>query len=187
MQNILVTDIMTKDPISTKPDSNLLECARIMVRKRVGSLLILNKKKLVGFISQRDILWALIKKSKKDLKDIKAIDISPKKLGTIKPTATIMQALKKMKKLKFERLPVIHNGELVGIVTARDIFNFNPEFYPELEEFAQIREQSKKLRRVKKAKTRNIMRDGICEECGNHNILQRVDGMFLCESCISAR
>ena len=183
MNNILVADIMTREPIVIKPELNLLECAKTMVRKRVGSLPILNKKRLVGFISEKDILWALIKKSKKDLVTIKVIDISPKKIATIKPSATIEEALKKMKKLKFEKLPVIHEGELVGMITIKDILNFNPEFYPELEEFARIREESKKLKRVKKAKDRIIMHDGLCEECGNQDILQKIDGMFICESC----
>lgn len=183
MDNILVADIMTREPIIVKPDLNLLECAKTMVRKKVGSLPILSKKRLVGFISQKDILWALIKKSKKDLATIKVIDISPKKIATIKPSATIEEALNKMKKLKFERLPVIHEGELVGMITVKDILNFNPEFYPELEEFAKIREESKKLKRVKKAKDRNILRGGICEECGNYDILQKIDGIFICESC----
>ena len=144
MGNILVADIMTREPITIKPETNLLECAKKMVRKRVGSLPLLNKKKLVGFISEKDILWALIKKSKKDMSEINAIDISPKKIATIKPSATIKQVLIKMKKLKFERLPVIHDSELVGMITAKDIFNFNPEFYPELDEFAQIRENSQR-------------------------------------------
>ncbi|GAI69958.1 unnamed protein product, partial [marine sediment metagenome] len=96
MKKILVADIMTRDPIIINPDTDLLECARKMVKKKVGSLLIVDKKKLVGFISRQDILWALIKKSKKDLKDIKAIDISPKKIATTKPSATIKEVLSKM-------------------------------------------------------------------------------------------
>ena len=116
MKKILVADIMTREPVTINPEMNLLECAKKMVRKRVGSLLIVNKKKLVGFIDQKDILWALIKKSKKDLSTIKAIDISPKKIATIKPFFTIKEATQKMKKLKFERLPVIHNKELIGII-----------------------------------------------------------------------
>ena len=75
MKDVLVSDIMTREPIIIKPTTNLLECARKMVRKRVGSLLLVDKKKLVGFISQKDILWALIKKSKEDLSNIKAITI----------------------------------------------------------------------------------------------------------------
>jgi dTDP-4-amino-4,6-dideoxygalactose transaminase len=38
MKNILVADVMTRTPITLKPDTNLLECAKKMVRKRVGSL-----------------------------------------------------------------------------------------------------------------------------------------------------
>jgi len=180
MKNILVADIMTYNPITISPDTNLLECAKKMVRKRVGSLLIVDKKKLVGFISEKDILWALVKKSKEDLSKIRAIDISPKKLTTIRPTATIKQAIQKMKKLKFEKLPVIDEKELVGMITARDIFNFNPELYPELEEFSKIREQSKKLERFKKAEE---IIEGVCEECGTNDILYRFNGMLVCENC----
>jgi len=180
MDEVRVSDVMTRDPIVTKPDTTLLECAKKMVRKRVGSILLVENKKLVGFISQRDILWALVKKSKEDLSKIKAIDISVKKIGTIKPEATIKEAMDKMKKLKFERLPVIFEGKLVGMLTAKDILNFNPEVYPELEEFAKIREETEKLKRVEKAKQ---VREGVCEECGNYDILFMVNGTLLCESC----
>lgn len=67
MEHIFVSDVMTRDPITAKSDTNLLECAKRMVRKRVGSLLLVEKKKLVGIISEKDILWALVKKSKEDL------------------------------------------------------------------------------------------------------------------------
>ncbi len=66
MANILVADIMTREPVSVKPDTNLLECARKIINKKVGSLLIIDGKRLAGFVSQSDILWALVKKSKKD-------------------------------------------------------------------------------------------------------------------------
>jgi len=182
MKNILVADIMTRDPITIKPDTNLLECAKKMVKKKVGSLLIVDGKKLVGFISRQDVLWALIKKSKEDLSTIKAIDISPKKIATTKPSATIREVLSKMKKLKFDRLPVIHEKEFVGMVTVRDILSFHPEFYPELDEFAQIKEETQKLKRVKKSEDR-VITEGICSECGNHDILFRENGMLICPSC----
>ena len=183
MENILVADVMTRGPVTAKPDDNLLNCAKKIVKKKVGTLLIVDKKKLIGFINERDILWALVKKSKKDLSNIKAIDISAKKIISIRPSATIKEAINKMKKLKFERLPVINNNQLVVIITAKDILNFHPEFYPELEEFARIREEQKKLKRIKKAKDRNAVSEGICEECGESEILYRVNGMLICESC----
>jgi len=180
MHNRLVADIMTREPVTVKPSTNLLECAKKMVRKGVGSLLLFEKKHLVGLISQKDILWALIKKSKEDLTTIKASDISPKKIATIKPTATIQQAIEKMKKVQFERLPVIENGEFFGIITTKDILNFHPEFYPELEEFSKIREETEKLKRIKKASKREIE---ICEKCGKTDILFHVDGQLICETC----
>ncbi|MBR9701753.1 CBS domain-containing protein [Candidatus Pacearchaeota archaeon] len=182
--SVIVADLMTRNPITTKPDMNLLDCARKMVKKKVGSLLLVEKKKLKGFISQEDILWALIKKSKKDLPDIKAMDISPRKIIAIRPSATIKEALNRMKKTRFERLPVIQEGELVGMLTAKDILNFHPELYPELDELSKIREESRKLRRVRKAEK---VGQGICEECGNQDILSKVDGMVICPSCDDGR
>lgn len=185
MKDILVADIMTRNPIIIKPDINLLDCAKKIVKKRVGSLLIVDKKKLVGFISRKDILWALIKKSKDGLSKIKAIDISPKKIVTIKPFITIKEAIRRMKKVKFDKLPVVHEGELVGMITGKDILNFNPEFYPELEEFAKIRGETEKLKRIKKAKDRKFVHEheGICEECGVQGILFKANGMVVCEAC----
>jgi len=183
MYKILVSDVMTREPIVISPDANLLECAKKIVQKKTGSLLLVTNKRLVGLISTHDILWALIKKSKEDLSKIQAKDISPRKIAIIKPSATMDEALKKMKDSRFERLPVVDNNELVGIITVKDILSFHPEFYPEIEEFANIREESRKLKLVKKAKERVLSQEGICEECGNHDILYKVNGMSICESC----
>ena len=180
MKTVPIIDIMTRFPITVSPDTNLLDCAKIMVKKKVGSLILAEKKKLVGFISENDILWALVKKSEKDLSKIRAIEISPKKIITINPSSTIKDAIEKMKSTKFERLPVVQNGELVGMVTFRDILSFHPEVYPELQEFSEIREASEKLRRMKKS--RNIG-EGICERCGAEDVLSETDGMLICTSC----
>ncbi|MCK9568122.1 CBS domain-containing protein [Candidatus Pacearchaeota archaeon] len=180
MKKVLVADVMTRDPVTISPDANLLDCAKKMVKKKVGSLIIVENKKLLGFISQSDILWALTKKASGNLKNVKAIEISPKKVVVIKPEITLNDTIEKMKKTKFERLPVVQDNKLVGIITAKDILNFNPEFYPEIEEFSKIKQESEKLRRIKEAEKR---REGICEECGNQGILFKANGMLVCESC----
>lgn len=180
MENVKVSDVMTRDPITVKPDTSLLDCAKKMVKKKIGSLLLVRDKKLVGFISRKDILWAIVKKSAADLSKIRAIDISPKKIATTKPSALVSEALQKMKRLKFQTLPVIFEGKLVGMITVKDILIFNPEIYPEIEEFSKIREEAEKLKRVEKAKQ---IREGICEECGNYDVLYKVHGNLICESC----
>ncbi len=186
MKNLFVSDVMTREPVTIKPTANLLDCAKLMVKRKVGSLLLVKEKKLVGFISQKDILWALVKKSRIDLSKIKAIDISAKKIATIRPFATVEDAITKMKRVKFDRLPVIKKGELVGVVTRKDILSFNPEFYPELDEFERIREETEKLNRMKNAKMRSLVEEGICEECGSRSSLYRFNGLLVCNSCMDS-
>jgi CBS domain-containing protein len=183
MKKILVADIMTRDPISASPEDSLLICAKKMINKNVGSILLVKNKKLVGILTERDILWAVIKKSSSELSKIKAIDISPRKIATIKPMATVENAINKMKKLKFERLPVIHESRLVGVITAKDILNFNPELYPEIEEYAQIRDEEEKLKRIQDSSKNKMFEEGICEECGNRDFLYKINGALICESC----
>jgi CBS domain-containing protein len=180
MKEILASDIMTREPIIINPNASLLECAKKMVGKKVGSLVLVEKNELKGFIAQEDILWALVKKSKEDLKNIKAKDISPKKIATIKPESTIREVIKRMKRLKFNRLPVVKGKELVGIITIKDILSFNPEFYPELEEFEKIREEQEKLKRLG---IKERFKEGVCEECGNHETIYKIDGDWICEGC----
>ncbi len=180
MKKIVVADIMTNDFVTISPDLNLLECAKKMVQKKTGSLLIVESQKLIGFLSQRDILWALTKGPNQDLTKIRAIEISPKKIAIIRPNSSVTEAIEKMKRLKFEKLPVIHDNKLVGVLRARDVLNFHPEIYPEIEEAEKIKGESEKLEKIKKTEKR---RDGICEECGNEGILFRVNGMLVCESC----
>ena len=91
-----------------------------------------------------------------------------------------------MEKLKFDRLPVVENGKLLGLVTVRDVLGFHPELYPELEEYARIREEQEKLRRIKKAKELAGMDDGVCEEFGKRGMLYRIHGMLVCDSCRSS-
>jgi len=180
MNDLLVSDIMTRELVSVSKDSDLFECAKKMTFKKVSSVLILDKDKLLGLISQKDIIWAITKKKNLDLTKIRALDISPKKLGYISPDLTIRKAISKMNLLKTERLPVVKNNKVIGMLSAKDILNIHPEVYPELEEFYKIREQSDKMKRVKIAEKRKF---GICEQCGSESYLSYCDGVFLCDKC----
>lgn len=185
MNKILVSDIMTRQITSVSPDTSLFECAKKMVRKRIGSLLLVEDKKLKGFISTQDILWAMVKKSKEDLSKIKASDISPKKIITLKPEATLEEAIEKIKKFKFHRLPIVKNGEVIGLITIKDILNFYPELNAQFKQVESIKEETEKLKRLEEAKEREVIRDGICEECGGRGSLYRINGMLVCASCLS--
>jgi CBS domain-containing protein len=82
--------------------------------------------------------------------------------------------------LKFEKLPVVQGNKLVGVLRTRDILNFQPEIYPEINELAKIKGEYENLEKMKRTEK---TRDGICEECGHEGILFKINGMLVCESC----
>ena len=186
MERVLVSDLMTRQIVKAKPETSLLDCAKIMVRKKVGGLALVKDKKLTGLISDKDILWALVKKSRKDLSKIKASDISQRKIITIKASATIEEAINKIKKFKLYRAPVVQKGEIIGIITLRDILAFHPEVYSQISQIEKIKEETSKLKRVRQAMGREVVSDGICEECGERESLFRENGMLICASCLSS-
>ena len=180
---IKVGDIMTRDFISIEPNTSILNCAKKMVKKRVGSLVLKEENKLKGIITEGDIIWAMTKKSRKELAKIKASEITPKKLVTIKPSADLNQALQMMKKTKYRWLPVTINKNVIGLLTLKDILKIEPSLSETASEIMQIREESEKLKRVRSGEK---FKEGLCEECGRSSILYKVDSKFICENCKEA-
>src|SRR3989338_8897750 len=180
MKEITVADVMTRNPLTVSPETSLFDCVKKMLKNKLVGFPIVQKGKLIGFITQRDILWTLIKLKKiSDLEKIKVIEVSPKKLVTVNSNMPIEKAIKKMK--KYYRLPVILNGKLVGIIAATDVLLFNPEYFSEFEELTKIKEETEKLKRLK---LKHRIQEGICEECGNYGPLFSEDGELICGRCI---
>jgi len=181
---IKVGDIMTRNFIHTPPETDLRECAKIMVKKRVGSLIIKTDEKLAGIITEKDIIWAIVKKSKKELKNILAKDLMRRKVITIKPSADITEAMKKYRKKKIRRLPVVENGKLIGMLTIKDVLKIDPGLFQMIAESVKVREETEKLSR---RGPNNQQTQGICEECGEFEILSNAGAQWICETCFSKR
>ncbi len=176
---IKVGDIMTRNFVSVSPDTSLIDCAREMMKKRVGSLVLKDGKKLVGLLTEKDIIWALTK-TRQNLAKIRAKDVASKKVATIKPGADLYEALSRMKKMKFRRFPVVVNGEVIGMLTLKDILRIEPTLFTDINFAEKIREESEKLARLKGERW---IKEGMCEECGSLDLLYRVDERLLCEPC----
>ena len=111
---------------------------------------------------------------------MKAIDIATRKVAITKPSSDVNEAIKKMKKVGFRRLPVMSKGRVVGIITLKDILAIDPSIYTSFGEVFSIREESRKL---KKLSLDSSQSDGMCEECGEYSELLRVEDRFLCPAC----
>ena len=105
---------------TTEKDQTVKKAAQIMTESRIGSLVVVSGKKIIGIITERDILskvTALGRQSDKVYVD----DIMTSKVLTISPNSYLDDAVYIMIQNKIKKLPVVESGELVGIITSTDI------------------------------------------------------------------
>jgi len=140
---------MTKDVITVTMDDNVEKCASLLIKHNLSGLPVLDESgKLVGIVTEGDlirrasrikgpavleVLGGLIyldspKKFMDELKNSmgqKAGDVMTKKVVTIDPEQTIEEGATLLVEKKVKRLPVVDKkGELVGIVSRRDIMSY---------------------------------------------------------------
>ena len=110
------SDLTIRDVITISPDASIAEANEIMDMEEVSGLPVVENEIVVGIISRRDIKPIINKGSKKKVKDIMTEEVL-----TIPESTTPDEALDIAYENKVERLPVVRNGKIMGIVTIRDI------------------------------------------------------------------
>ncbi|MBA4417937.1 MAG: acetoin dehydrogenase [Syntrophus sp. (in: bacteria)] len=127
---MLVRDIMTRDVITVKSDTYVLDAERIMESHKIGRLPIVDKGKLVGVVTKDDVLKAspssttsfnqrqlFYLMSKLTVKEIMKTTVV-----TVTPETTIEKAVAIAQKNRIGSLPVVKGDRVVGILTTNDIF-----------------------------------------------------------------
>lgn len=114
-----VKDIMHEITI-VEPDISVLEVARIMRDRNIGSVLVKLSGLDWGIATERDILIKVISKNL-DVKTTKVSDIMTKLQYTIDSNASIRKASEIFNVHHIRRLPVMEGGEIIGIITSRDV------------------------------------------------------------------
>ncbi len=120
-----VFDIMSKDAVFVEPNATMMEAAKIMGERRIGSLLLVGDERPSGIITERDLLTRVIA-SNKDPKKIIVKEVASPRLITIRPYASIKEAAKTMIRQK-GRLVVMEERRLHGVVTASDLIRSMPD------------------------------------------------------------
>jgi len=123
---ILVRDIMTRNVKTVSPSSTVMEAIRKMNKFRIGSVVVTQGRRVVGLITERDILRNVVE-AQLDPSLVKAREIMSTPIVTIDEDTTIEEASRSMTRKQIKKLPVVRNGSLVGIVTATDIARSAPQ------------------------------------------------------------
>ncbi len=109
-------DLTIRDVITIRPNASLKETNEIMDREGISGLPVVQNEEIIGIISRRDIKPILNSGSMRKVREIMTEDVV-----TISESTTPEEALDIAYENKVERLPVVKNNLIVGIVTIRDI------------------------------------------------------------------
>lgn len=127
MKKIKVGDIASCKVISIDSNSSVGEASELMKEHEISSLLVKDGGKYVGIITDKDFVLKL-PKFDKPCCDIKVKEIlSSFKLITIEKDARIEDAVELMRKNKIRHLVVVDNGEIIGVISLRDLLAVFPD------------------------------------------------------------
>jgi CBS domain-containing protein len=120
-----VKDVMTYPAITVDEDASVAKISKGMKLSGIGSVIITKEDKPVGIVTDRDIVIKVILKGRNPDK-VKAKEIMSSPLMTIESDASLKSACKFLVEKGIRRLPVIEDGELVGIISIRNIVTREP-------------------------------------------------------------
>jgi CBS domain-containing protein len=116
-----IRDAMTGNPRKVDTTTSVAEAAKLMTTEDVGSLPVIEGDRLVGMVTDRDIVTRVVAEGK-DAQSATVGEIASKDLVTVDPQQDLDEALKLMAQHQVRRLPVVEeDGRLVGILAQADV------------------------------------------------------------------
>ena len=121
--------IENRSIVTAAASTTVIEAARLMLERRVGALPVVEHGRLVGIFTERDALLRVLAGAR-DPRATRLADVMTLDPQTIHPDQPFAHALHMMYEGGFRHVPVIENGQVVGVVSVRDALN------PEVQQFA---------------------------------------------------
>jgi CBS domain-containing protein len=114
-------DVMTPDPATVSAKDSIREAARIMASEDTGVVPVVDGRKVVGLVTDRDIVVRCVAEGK-DTASAKVNECMTKSVRSVKEDTPVNEVLTMMSNAQIRRVPVVNNrDELVGIVSIADI------------------------------------------------------------------
>jgi CBS domain-containing protein len=116
-----IRDVMTANPECVSETDSLRDVARIMKDRDTGVVPVVNGRKIVGLITDRDIVVRGLAEGK-NMENASVSELMTKQVRTVRDDASVNDALALMNSAEVRRVAVVNgNDELVGIVSLGDI------------------------------------------------------------------
>ena len=175
---VLVKDIMSSPVITIDENASIREVAQLMGQHNIECIIVTGRSgKPLGIITEKDLVAGVLAKDVVPSK-LNAKEVMTSPLITVDPDETLSGAARRMSRLNIRRLGVMYKGNLVGIVSSRDILAITPELIEIIRERARI-----EVATVEEAPEHPPLA-GYCDQCGQwSDTLREAEGNFLCEEC----
>lgn len=171
---IKVRDAMVSKVVTAGPKQSVLQAAKMMKKDDVGSLIVVEGIKPIGIVTREDVVNKVVAKGLEASKT-KISSIMSKNLVTCAPDDDISNIASEMSKYKYERIPVVSMGKLIGIISTREIAKVAPAALEIMTEHLRIEEPQRFVSKVQA---------GECEKCGNFSDeLHNVNDIWICGTC----
>ncbi|MDW8024153.1 MAG: CBS domain-containing protein [Nitrososphaerota archaeon] len=178
---MLVRDVMSSPVITVEEEATANHVAELMDKHELGCIIVTGKDgKPIGIITERDLVTRVLAKNLKP-DSLKAKDVMTTPLITIEPDETINEAARRMSRLNIRRLGVMYKGQLVGLLSSKDILSVMPELIEIIQEKTLIERERPSQATVR---GRGVSMAGYCDRCGAwSDNLKEANGEFVCEDC----
>lgn len=120
VKRLKVSEVMVKDPVVINSDMSIMDAANAMAKSDCGCLLVMTDDKIVGIVTERDIVRKGLHKYS-EASDAKVSSIMSAPLVVVRPDATVEEAAEVMVKHSIRRLPVVDSRGVVGLITVSDL------------------------------------------------------------------
>jgi len=177
---MLVKDVMSSPVVTIKEHAPANQVAELMDKHGLGCIIVTSKEgKPLGIITERDLVERVLAKNAKP-DSIKAKEVMTSPLITIEHDETINEAARRMSRLNIRRLGVVYKGQLIGLLSSKDVLAVMPELIETIQERALIEGENM----AQEAEGESKPLAGYCDRCGGwSDNLKEVNGEFLCEDC----
>jgi CBS domain-containing protein/uncharacterized membrane protein YuzA (DUF378 family) len=120
-----VRETMTSEPQTVETGTPVSEAARLLQREDVGAVPVVEDRRLVGMLTDRDIALRVVGEGR-DPNSVTAGEIASRELATVEATESLDEALQLMARRQVRRLPVVEHGQLVGVLAQADVARHLP-------------------------------------------------------------
>jgi CBS domain-containing protein len=130
---LTVREVMSRDVKVVREDTSMQEVIATMLKFDISSVVVVQKDRPVGLITHKDILTRVLQPELVPA-TLTARSVMSTGLVTIGEEASLEDAAKLMTRKGFKKLPVVHDGKLIGIITSMDIVREEPRMTKLLED-----------------------------------------------------